>query len=746
MFTSVAEKKLFFFFTLFFSACYFLLLFLTESFYSLWIAPTLLLLYGVTAWYLFYTERAKVHQLDIVVAICGAAIILVLLALTPWSLSIPASISRWTTIALGGITFLFFFATPILEKLSLRTFFSSLIAVHILFVLFGLLVLAIPSLSDLLPSENLLSFTVGHNHSYILYLISLPLCLYFSTQSKKSWLWLLFSGVFIFGIILSLSRVGLFLLFVELIYFVVVHLNFLPRQNTHLVLKHLRTFTLLLSVCVMLYGGLFFLLSFFPQLSYGKNCIIPFWQTQFCKNFGAENRPHYWQQALQGIRANPIVGNGGGTFSVLSFRYRQHQHQYSSYPHNEFLQLVVEYGVVGLLIVLFMAASLFLMWLKWRQVSDRARLLILIVSVTVFDSLLNFNWSFVGIFILQSLLWAITLKTIHLELAPKKQRRNSPHLIFLALLGTAAPLFWLSAQFLSAELLFSKIDEKYLQRFPYLSWRAERAYFDDQTSPETKRMIQRLYQNDETLALLAASRAVSPDTQRDLYQRYLELNPLNHEARIRLMFAATQTNDPDIVTQQLQWLLEFYPVTEKHTIKDIEPQYLERLVSYANTLAGENPSAALDITLLAYQFEPWRVNDIRTIFLLQPQRFPQEDIAKLLNSFAHYRLSLYIDTINPWTWEQMRAAGDRENWQEMQMYLKFVLVYTDWDPYVVWAAVSQLMTNKLKDRELSDSVIRKDALLAAWRDSLATLEKFGTVGDEPLDTTGWSEQIESFAH
>lgn len=742
MFTAVAERKQLFFFTLFFSACYFLLLFLTEGFYSLWITPALLLLYGVTAWYLLFKEKTTVRQLDTRVAIGGAVVLLILLALTPWSLSMPASISRWTTLALGGITFLFFFTTPILQKLSLRTLFTSMIVLHALFVLLALFVFVIPGLGDFLPSENLLSFTVGHNHSYILYLISLPLCLYFSTQSKRSWVWLLLGGVFIFGIILSFSRVGLFLLLIELIYFVVVHLH---GQRLAL-LKHLRTLALLCSILVMIYGGLLFLLSFFPQLSYGTNCIVPFWKAQFCKNFGAESRPHYWQQALQGIKTSPILGTGGGTFSILSFRYRQHQDEYSAYPHNEYLQLIVEYGVAGWLIVAAIAISLRFMWQRWHQVSDLARLLIFLSTVTAFDSLFNFNWSFVGIFVLESLLWAVTLKTIHLELASKTKKSSSPRLIFLALLSVGVPLCWLSARFLSAELLLNQRDEEYLRRFPYISGRAERAYFDSQTSSGTKEMIEDLYRNNETLAWLAASRAVSPHTQRDLYQRYLELNPMNHEARVRLMIAATQTNDPKIVLTQLNWLLDFYSVTEKHTIRDIEPQYLERLINYANSLSAENSATAVDVTLLAYQFEPWRINEVQTIFLLQPQKFPQQDVAKLLDSLAPYRLQFYLSSLNPWTWEKMLTAGTHERWADMNLYLKLILVYTDWDPHVVWATISRLITSKLKDPEFSDSAPKKKAFLDAWRNSLETLEKFGTVGDKPLDTSGWSEQIESFAH
>jgi putative inorganic carbon (HCO3(-)) transporter len=78
----------------------------------------------------------------------------------------------------------------------------------------------------------------------------------------------------------------------------------------------------------------------------------------------AETRVTLWEDAMQVFDANPVVGTGFGTYA--------HMHRIGNYEdtHNYFLKVLVETGILGLLLFLWLLAKMF--WTGYRF-SRRAR-------------------------------------------------------------------------------------------------------------------------------------------------------------------------------------------------------------------------------------------------------------------------------------------------------------------------------------------------------------------------------------
>ncbi len=80
-----------------------------------------------------------------------------------------------------------------------------------------------------------------------------------------------------------------------------------------------------------------------------------------------------WRETLTMIQDAPWWGHGGGVFRWLHPRYKTSglQELWARYPHNEYLQLAAEYGIVGLLLVSL--AVLVFLWKMLKTVFTAER-------------------------------------------------------------------------------------------------------------------------------------------------------------------------------------------------------------------------------------------------------------------------------------------------------------------------------------------------------------------------------------
>lgn len=118
----------------------------------------------------------------------------------------------------------------------------------------------------------------------------------------------------------------------------------------------------------------------------------------------------YYKDGWEIIKERPILGAGGGAWSLLYFMYQSYLY-FSTQAHNYFLQLGVEAGIVGLLALLALILSFVLMYtleLKYTAENTRDKVLqsatFTSICALFMHSFIDFDFSLSAIFMLA---WAL---------------------------------------------------------------------------------------------------------------------------------------------------------------------------------------------------------------------------------------------------------------------------------------------------------------------------------------------------
>jgi len=80
-------------------------------------------------------------------------------------------------------------------------------------------------------------------------------------------------------------------------------------------------------------------LPFLTKYSVGESAI----------DLGVAGRAAYWQGAWDMFRARPLFGWGAGTYGVVYPQFQQGVLLYAKYPHNAYLEMLAETGIIGAL-------------------------------------------------------------------------------------------------------------------------------------------------------------------------------------------------------------------------------------------------------------------------------------------------------------------------------------------------------------------------------------------------------------
>lgn len=452
----------------------------------------------------------------------------------------------------------------------------------------------------------------------------------------------------------------------------------------------------------------------------------------------------YWKEALQGIAASPWLGTGGNTFDTVSLRYRPSINAFSVYPHNEYLQLVVEYGVIGLFIVCLYLGGLIYGLTRWKHLSRQTKLFLLISWILAVDAVLNFNWNFTGLLLAILLILALYLSGLLQDIRAKTKLLQL-RVLLLPFTLIALPLFGLSVLFISSELLRPQLPYLSATLFPFQLQTALHLVLQSETPAPLREQLRLLYAKDATVLQLDADQEVDLQKQYAKYLRLEQLDPQNERVRLRVLALAIETHDPKKVLQTVLWLRNIFRGSNSYTLRTIDDHYLEKIIVYSNQLAASDPQLASEIAILAYQIEPWRVNELQTYFLLNPDHYSDDLVLQVLHAQTPYTLWSYLPSLNSWTWEKMRVAGENDQWNDFLLYTKVLLLYSDWDPRVIWTYQSELIRIKVDHLSPTEkSSAQRRQLLSVWQESLETIQKFGKVGDTPIDTTGWDRQLQEY--
>ena len=720
-----------FLFTTFFLSLFTLLLFFAESAYLLWVFFFLSIFYLSITRYLW--QRKKLHishsELKIVLGLSG--FLLCAFALTPLSINIFLSIHRWILLAIAALTFAFFLPKKLVpQSLFDLIILGTVIPTFILF-LWNVELLFFPNIQNSLPTSTLLTFTYGHNHAYIYYLYSLIVCLYYRDQSKEKLWWTLALSVSVMGILISFSRVGLF-------FMLVIFAHRVLRNSTH---QKLISRFILGALGIYILAILAF--SAMPSLSFGQNCIVPIFKSQICKSLISEGRVEYWKQTYKGILERPITGNGGGTFGVTSSIHRKSPEYYTSMPHNEYLQLVYEYGVVGLVAVSFYVWVLYWIFSQRKKAKGITSSLITVIFIFSFDALFNFNWNISFIFILHCLIFAYVVRSL-LDTPDKLKTSQKANLFYvLSLVFIAAGVVFYSSRYIAAELFFHNKPTTYIKVFPYLKWYVKEALRDRALGEEDRTRLLTLYRTDREVYRIHVDQLSENSEGRLKGLEYLiSLDQFDQQSRIDLIYYGMRTQNPEIIKRELTWLLNYYPVGHRSWILNLSARYMEQLIAYANDLADRDPKLANEITVLTYNFEPWKMNGSHSIFLLDPERFEDVYVENVLRISNSPPLHEYHESLSPWLLTKSIESAKKDDWERSILFSTTALKIADWQRWQLWEDIAAVFTQKMN--ALSDSpesAQEKETLRIEWSKYLEVVRTYGSPGSE-LEV--WQKQIDSY--
>ena len=222
---------------------------------------------------------------------------------------------------------------------------------------------------DLLTSYSTFSgVSMNRNVSAFSILLKLPVFFLFRLKNpkKSNLLYLFLELLIISSIILLESRGAILCLF--LIYFFKI---FLKNETLRSLFKFL--------------GIMLFLILYVPYSNFLNN--KQFVGSQILLDESVNLRIDFFSNSWDYFLNNPIFGNGIGMWKIISNQMSIGQVPY--YVHNDFLQFLVETGILGFICYLFFFLSLFYIVVKkWNR--NKSIYFLFIIFIFFFDSSINF--------------------------------------------------------------------------------------------------------------------------------------------------------------------------------------------------------------------------------------------------------------------------------------------------------------------------------------------------------------------
>jgi O-antigen ligase len=342
-------------------------------------------------------------------------------------------------------------------------------------------------------------------------------------------------------------------------------------------------------------------------------------------------RPRLWQAALREFTLDPVVGTGAGTYLIYGRKFRDPSIQSDPiYAHNDYIQLLAEYGVIGAtLFVGFLAAHFSSAWkfirrmLRWLQHNEEAfsSSLALVVGASLgiialmVHSFFDFNLQIPGNTLFVAYLFGI-LANPGVQWDKERQEtrasafiwRPVPVLLGLVLIGLVWPRWPGETEAEATRLAFLK------QSYALAIYHALQALKHGNEDPDT------LYYLAESRRQL--SNGFSGDTKRDLlkdaaqaFQQGLNYFPMDERLLVKGGLTLAQLGDfagaDDLFAQAFEWSPNLGQVYAFYGSRlQLEGRNAEAATAYqhsnqlsANQIATVGLNQTLDATKIAQPIE-----------------------------------------------------------------------------------------------------------------------------------------------
>ena len=137
-------------------------------------------------------------------------------------------------------------------------------------------------------------------------------------------------------------------------------------------------FSVLLSIPILI--SLIFILSWNYSETFQRRMkpVVNYFQEQSTGGIGSDSkdfRPQTWKDTFEMIKEKPILGFGPGTYNYTFQKYRKSfkgERIVTGHPHNEYLELISDYGIVGF--ILFSYAWIYSLYLLIKTSINHERL------------------------------------------------------------------------------------------------------------------------------------------------------------------------------------------------------------------------------------------------------------------------------------------------------------------------------------------------------------------------------------
>ena len=276
-----------------------------------------------------------------------------------------------------------------------------------------------------LPSMNLLTVSYGHSHLADLLVLIAPALLWVVAPLGylPQLVGMLLYFVFLYA---TRARGAMILTWVYLVW------SLLPSSNKRNQKRSIVVISLIVSVCV--YVGIIVVAGKFPGTQFARSI----------KRDSISNRLAYWQQAVDGAFQKPLLGNGPGTFALISTQHQRSKTVSSWFAHSFVLQTASEMGVIGLF------AFVWLFFVHARQGLQKENVVSSAHHVLVVGLCLLFAYSCVEFvldyFITWMLFWAILGVITGVNVSKEARVDSKPEIVLVFFLGTFY-LMWVGSFF-----------------------------------------------------------------------------------------------------------------------------------------------------------------------------------------------------------------------------------------------------------------------------------------------------------
>ena len=489
--------------------------------------------------------------------------LLILQVLTTFfSQSISLSLNAIIYQFVAFVFFIFFRSLDSSKIIKRSEIVSFILILGLVYSFFYIFFFVFPSFNHMLSSINIITLIYGHSHLAAILLLIIPLVWWFVFNSSfkvvVKYRYILFP--FFYTILFfTFGRFALFLSILQLPFLYVL----VKKQKINKKLYVL--FASLVCIVVVL----FISFSLVPK----KDCIIPSYSQQVCKNIHSEKRPEYFQQSLKTALSYPLTGYGPGTFSLITKKFSAIAQNSSSYAHNSFLQMIAESGfIVGIVYILlhFNFLSFFVNAFRQRKkITVQHFLIVGVVSLFV-NALVDFDWEMLPTYLLTIIIIALIFWDNKKDLITKHVKSIwflcVTLVIIYSVITTAVGLLVIQGNVSDAFKLF-----------PYSANHLYNFLKTDSLDSDQRTQLFSIYSNHSEVLLKQAEEATN-DTEKTLfYEKALERNQwlVTDKGFQDLLYTSGEHKRLGEVAFQAVHILQY---AKEHNILDLSERKAESLV------------------------------------------------------------------------------------------------------------------------------------------------------------------------